>query len=362
MRPAGLFLLAFAFFIACCAPVRAGDYEDGVAAFDQGDYATALALLRPLADQGNANAQSILGRMYAEGRGVPHDGIIAARWYRRAAEQGQPFAELVLGEIYFGRQPPDYAEAARWYRRSAEHGVAMAQFSLASMYEKGQGVAVDYQEAAKWYAAAIKSAPADDGRLKGDAITAHSRVVSRLGAASAAESVLPVVERANRPSAKPAAPEPATGDASEPSAGLLEYGIAAYAKGQYATAIRLWRRLAGHGSADAAYNLGWMYETGKGVPQDYREAAAWYRMAATQGDAAAQAKLGAMYKNALGLPRDLVEAYVWFSCSALNSIGKSQSESAGERDEIAAALAPDELDRARRLAAQCQGSDYKECD
>src|SRR5262249_7926317 len=133
MRPAAFLPLTFAALIACSALARATEFEDGVAAFDQGDYATALTLLGPLADRGNPNAQSLLGRTYAEGRGVPHDGIVAARWYRRAAEQGQPFAELVLGEIYYARQPPDYLEAARWYRRSAEHGVAMAQYSLAAM-------------------------------------------------------------------------------------------------------------------------------------------------------------------------------------------------------------------------------------
>jgi len=55
------------------APVAAGPLEDGRAAYDRGDYATALRLLRPLADQGNADAESDLGVMYDKGQGVPQD-------------------------------------------------------------------------------------------------------------------------------------------------------------------------------------------------------------------------------------------------------------------------------------------------
>ncbi|MDA0221360.1 MAG: tetratricopeptide repeat protein, partial [Proteobacteria bacterium] len=64
------------------------DYQDGVDAYNRGDYATALHEWRPLAEQGNAYAQSILGVMYYEGTGVPQDYAEAVRWYRLAADQG----------------------------------------------------------------------------------------------------------------------------------------------------------------------------------------------------------------------------------------------------------------------------------
>jgi TPR repeat protein len=60
--------------------VAAGPAEDvaaAVAAHKRGDYATALRLIRPLADQGDADAQNILGLMYAQGRGVPQDYVVA---------------------------------------------------------------------------------------------------------------------------------------------------------------------------------------------------------------------------------------------------------------------------------------------
>lgn len=61
------------------------------------------------------------------------------------------------------------------------------------------------------------------------------------------------------------------------TAGTLEDADTAYARGDYATALRLSRPLAEQGDATAQYNLGHMYHLGEGVPQDYTEAAKWYR-------------------------------------------------------------------------------------
>src|SRR5437667_10144496 len=73
---------------------------DGRAAFERGDYVTAIRLLRPLAEQGNANAQFLLGVMYSTGRGVPKDYAAAINWYRKAADQGDPNAQTNLGVMY----------------------------------------------------------------------------------------------------------------------------------------------------------------------------------------------------------------------------------------------------------------------
>ena len=74
-----------------------------------------------------------------------------------------------------------------------------------------------------------------------------------------------------------------------------ESGYAAYARGDYRTAYREWRPLAEQGDAQAQYNLGTMYETGKGVPGDDTEAVKWYRLAAEKGYLEAQLRLGVMY-------------------------------------------------------------------
>jgi TPR repeat protein len=87
-----------------------------------GDYATALRMWRPLADQGSAIAQFNLGLMYENGQAVPRDYAAAANWYRKAADQGNASAQANLGFMYANGEgvPRDYAAAASWYRKAAE--------------------------------------------------------------------------------------------------------------------------------------------------------------------------------------------------------------------------------------------------
>jgi len=89
-----------------------------------------------------------------------------------------------------------------------------------------------------------------------------------------------------------AADQPADG---APGVDPLEDGVAAYQRGDFASALRLFQRLAEHGDASAQCNLGVMYEQGRGVAQNYREAMKWFRLAAVQGNASAQSNLGVMY-------------------------------------------------------------------
>ncbi len=134
-------------------PVAAGTIDDASAAYYRGDYKLVMRLVRPLAEQGNAEAQSILGLLYNTGQGVPVDYAEAARWLRRAAEQGKAPAQFGLGGLYANGQgvPQDYVEAARWYRRSAEQGFAVAQTELGVFYANGQGVPRDDVLAYMWF-------------------------------------------------------------------------------------------------------------------------------------------------------------------------------------------------------------------
>ena len=86
--------------VAMAGAAVAGPLENGVAAYNRGDYATALRLLRPLADQGNADAQDMLAVMYTVGQGVPQDRAEAIKLYRLAAEQGNAHAQDYLGFVY----------------------------------------------------------------------------------------------------------------------------------------------------------------------------------------------------------------------------------------------------------------------
>ena len=146
-----LFVLLLAVFLSGSA--IAGPREDGLDAWLHDDYVTALRLLRPFADRGDATAQYFLGVMYSDGQGVPQDYAEAVRWYRKAADQGDKDAQFDLGLMYSNGRgvPQDYAEAVKWYRKAADQGNARAQFSLGVMYSNGRGVPQDYAEAVRWY-------------------------------------------------------------------------------------------------------------------------------------------------------------------------------------------------------------------
>ena len=117
-------------------PVAAQDLMKGYDAFEAGDYATALQEWRPLAEQGDADAQYFLGVMYKNGQGVPQDYAESVKWYRLAAEQGDADAQYNLGVTYKNGEgvPQDYAEAIKWYRLAADQGDADAQYNLGVMY------------------------------------------------------------------------------------------------------------------------------------------------------------------------------------------------------------------------------------
>jgi len=131
----------------------AGPLEDAYTAEQRGDYATEIELSRPLAEQGNAAAQTALGWLYEQGHGVPQDYVAARGWYLKAAANDDPQSEFNLGVLYArGRGvPKDYAEAGKWFQRAADHGDAAAQFNLGVMYAHGLGVSQDYVLALMWF-------------------------------------------------------------------------------------------------------------------------------------------------------------------------------------------------------------------
>lgn len=125
-------------------------------------------------------------------------------------------------------------------------------------------------------------------------------------------------------------------------AGGLEDAETAYRRGDYASAIRLWRHLAAKGEAKAQLKLGFVYRYGLGVAQDYAEAVFWYRKAAAQGLAAAQNDLGRMYEYGYGVTQDYVKAIACYRKAAEQEYGNAAysvvimcHQGRGMRDAIA---------------------------
>ena len=100
------------------------------------------------------------------------------------------------------------------------------------------------------------------------------------------------------------------------------------------------------GDAKAQVFVGYLYETGQGVRQDYARAAKWYEKAARQGNATAQTQLGDMYRQGRGVPQNYVMAYMWLDLAC-----RQGSRQAFElKKALASNMTPSQITEARRLA------------
>jgi len=144
--------------LAFTAAVAAGDYENGRAAYDIGDFEKALAIWAPAAESGDTDSQYGMGLLYSEGIAVPMDDAQALKWFGLAAGQGHGDAQYKLGVMHANGWgvPMSEAEAMKWYKLAAENGVMPAQVSLGTMYQNGFTVEQDKIEALKWFTVAVK--------------------------------------------------------------------------------------------------------------------------------------------------------------------------------------------------------------
>ena len=121
-------------------------------------HAAAVCLRQ--AKEGDAYAQTALGKMYADGRGVKEDFDQAKFWFEKAVLQKQPEALYNLGLLYANGDGVDqsWPEAVRWYRLAADRGQVDAENSLGVRYKKGEGVDQDYVQAYKWFLISLSNA------------------------------------------------------------------------------------------------------------------------------------------------------------------------------------------------------------
>jgi len=183
----------------------------------------------PMAEQGDADAQSILAICYES---VSKDYVKAVYWYTKAAEQGVVHAQFWLGFWYsfYDEGPEDYVKAAYWFTKAAEQGDAEAQFWLGLFYDKGYGVRKDTIKAAYWFTLA-----AEQG---------HASAQGELG---------------------------------------YYYSCCDEITRDYTKAVYWYTKAAEQGDARAQYNLGICYDKGYGVAKNKTKAIYWYTKAAEQG-------------------------------------------------------------------------------
>ncbi len=89
----------------------AGPWEDGMAAYNRGDFVPAVQVFRAMAEQGNAEAQNLLGTMYRKGQGVTRNSVRAFVWFSRAAARGNAKAKTELREVSLTMTPQELKQA-----------------------------------------------------------------------------------------------------------------------------------------------------------------------------------------------------------------------------------------------------------
>ena len=210
-----------------------GDWDAGWDAYIAGDYETAFREIKPYAEQGNTQAQHMLGVMYDLELGVTQDYQKAVKWYRLAAEQGYAEAQFNLAHMYKEEKgvPRDYKEAMKWYRLAAEQAHATAQYMIGLMYKEGNGVPRDYKEAMKWY-----------------------RLSAKQGYSWAQHNLASMLD----------------------DDGFTQ---------DYQKAVKWYRLAAEQGLEKSQHNLGLLYLRGQGVIKDTVLAYMWLNIAAASGDA-----------------------------------------------------------------------------
>jgi TPR repeat protein len=142
------------------------------------------------------------------------------------------------------------------------------------------------------------------------------------------------------------------GAADLAGAGTFRQGVAAFNRQQYLLAAQNFFPLAEQGDPAAQSYLGFMFETGRGVPRNYTEAAMWYRRAAEQGDSLAQYSLGLLYDKGQGVPQDIVEANKWLNLSTAAAPRAAREARARLRDAVTSKMTRGEIARARLRALE----------
>jgi hypothetical protein len=208
------YLVALSLIAAAASPLRAQSVHAGIEAWRQGDYSGAVAIWRPLAEKGNAEAQFNLGQAYRFGRGVPINLGAAQVWYERAARKGHDLAQLTVGELLFDNG--NKAAGVAWLKMAAEKGQSRAMLLYGLALFNGDGVRRDpvlgYAYASR--AAALGFAPAKEALAQFDQVLPPDARRKALALASA-KSAPPPSPKPTKPAqtaiaqAKPKRPAPA---------------------------------------------------------------------------------------------------------------------------------------------------------
>lgn len=135
------YLLAAALLVATAPALSAQSVKAGINAWQNSDYSGAVAIWRPLAEKGDADAEFNLGQAYRLGRGVPTNLAAAKSWFERAATQGHVDAQTTLGLLLF--ENGDQPEGLKWLKKAADQGEPRALLVYGTALVNGDSVTQD---------------------------------------------------------------------------------------------------------------------------------------------------------------------------------------------------------------------------
>lgn len=149
-------LLAAVMFTGLASSALA-DFEAGALAYRKGDFVQAIKELKGAAENGEDDAQYVLGSAYANAKPPLQDPVESVKWLKMAAERGHIEAMHSLGNVYlFLHQPGDPASAVQWFRSAADRGHADAQYLTGLLHYEGKVVSKDLVRSYMWFVLASK--------------------------------------------------------------------------------------------------------------------------------------------------------------------------------------------------------------
>jgi TPR repeat protein len=338
------------------------NWEQGQAAYDSGDFATAYNAWKTLAEQGDELSQFNLGVMYSRGEGTKQSGSKALKWYMKSAEKGYAPAQFNLGAAYLEGKftEADATKAAAWWQMAAEQGFVQAQFNIASLYCRGIGVSRDVGQCKFWYGRAASNGDTHARKMldhlialensQNKEVAAAPGPVAETGSPDASEETSNDQNIDSAQELQPETETPQAASVTETDATLvavaeqslneeqlreqkqkkpevrqisseehkqLARAQKAFTRSNYKKAHDIWLPLAENGIAEAQYSLGFLYQSGWGPEQDLLQAVAWYSSAAEQNETRAQFNLGVLLINGEDeVEKDIEEGVLWLTRSA----------------------------------------------
>jgi uncharacterized protein len=259
--------------------------------------ASEIAQIQAKAAAGEARAQTTLGEAFRVGDGVLKNDEMAAKWFRKAAEQDDATAENDLGIMYFTGKGValDKEEAVRWYSKAAKHGSAEAMFNLGASYYNGEGVTSNGYTAYAWF---LLAQDAGD-KVADDAVQRSAATLSLQEKANTFFQIASMYEKGEE---LPHNEEKVLRwmRMAAPINPQAKVRLAVYLLQEpdparfYGEVLDLCKAAAKDNYPSGLHCVGYMYRKGWGVTQDSAQAMRWYVKAAAFGSPLALMELAEM--------------------------------------------------------------------